>query len=393
MKKWISILLALLLLAVMAAGCSGKNQSSGVNSQPAPGSSGSSQSSQQPEGNNSSPASEEAGSSQEQAPSSDTELVLFTWESMFPQEVLDGFTEETGIEINYANFDYDETMLMKLQAAKAGDYDLVVADDYIIETVIAENLAQKLDKSKISNFENINPLYQGQFFDPADEYTVPYGSGVQTIVYDPQLTEKEITGYADLWDPSLESSVGVIANYRVINGMALKALGESYNTEDIPTIEKAGEKLLELAPNIRLIKDDNLQDDLISGEISAAVMYTSQVTMAKLANPDLEVVFPKEGIGFGIQGMFIPANAPHADAAYKFMDYILRPEISAKCYEFLGYYCTNKAADSLISEEYQDFLTLPEDFSQKDMEMIGNVSAEALEAHEKAWTEFRAKCE
>lgn len=393
MKKWISILLALLLLAVMAAGCSGKNQSSGVNSQPAPGSSGSSQSSQQPEGNNSSPASEEAGSSQDQAPSSDTELVLFTWESMFPQEVLDGFTEETGIEINYANFDYDETMLMKLQAAKAGDYDLVVADDYIIETVIAENLAQKLDKSKISNFENINPLYQGQFFDPADEYTVPYGSGVQTIVYDPELTEKEITGYADLWDPSLESSVGVIANYRVINGMALKALGESYNTEDIPTIEKAGEKLLELAPNIRLIKDDNLQDDLISGEISAAVMYTSQVTMAKLANPDLEVVFPKEGIGFGIQGMFIPANAPHADAAYKFMDYILRPEISAKCYEFLGYYCTNKAADSLISEEYQDFLTLPEDFSQKDMEMIGNVSAEALEAHEKAWTEFRAKCE
>lgn len=393
MKKWISILLALLLLAVMAAGCSGKNQSSGVNSQPAPGNSGSSQSSQQPEGNNSSPASEETGSSQEQAPSSDTELVLFTWESMFPQEVLDGFTEETGIEINYANFDYDETMLMKLQAAKAGDYDLVVADDYIIETVIAENLAQKLDKSKISNFGNINPLYQGQFFDPADEYTVPYGSGVQTIVYDPQLTEKEITGYADLWDPSLESSVGVIANYRVINGMALKALGESYNTEDIPTIEKAGEKLLELAPNIRLIKDDNLQDDLISGEISAAVMYTSQVTMAKLANPDLEVVFPKEGIGFGIQGMFIPANAPHADAAYKFMDYILRPEISAKCYEFLGYYCTNKAADSLISEEYQDFLTLPEDFSQKDMEMIGNVSAEALEAHEKAWTEFRAKCE
>lgn len=393
MKKWISILLALLLLAVMTAGCSGKNQSSGVNSQPAPGSSGSSQSSQQPEGNNSSPASEETGSSQEQAPSSDTELVLFTWESMFPQEVLDGFTEETGIEINYANFDYDETMLMKLQAAKAGDYDLVVADDYIIETVIAENLAQKLDKSKISNFGNINPLYQGQFFDPADEYTVPYGSGVQTIVYDPQLTEKEITGYADLWDPSLKSSVGVIANYRVINGMALKALGESYNTEDIPTIEKAGEKLLELAPNIRLIKDDNLQDDLISGEISAAVMYTSQVTMAKLANPDLEVVFPKEGIGFGIQGMFIPANAPHADAAYKFMDYILRPEISAKCYEFLGYYCTNKAADSLISEEYQDFLTLPEDFSQKDMEMIGNVSAEALEAHEKAWTEFRAKCE
>ncbi len=321
------------------------------------------------------------------------ELVLYTWEGMFPQEVLDGFTEETGIAVNYANFDYDETMLTKLEAAKGGDYDVIIADDYIIETVIQENLAQKLDTSKISNYGSINPIYQGQFFDPADEYTVPYGSGVQTIVYDPQLTGREITGYADLWDPSLEGSVGVIANYRVINGMALKVLGESYNTEDIPTIEKAGEKLLELAPNIRLIKDDNLQDDLISGEIAAAVMYTSQVTMAKMADPELQVVFPKEGIGFGIQGMFIPSNAPHADAAYQFMDYILRPEISAKCYEFLGYYCTNKAADSLISEEYRSFLTLPENFSQQDMEMIGNISPEAMEAHEKVWTQFKAACE
>lgn len=352
MKKTISLLLALLLLISALAGC---GQSAGK---------------------------EKAG-----------ELVLYTWEGMFPQDVLDGFTEETGIQINYANFDFDETMLTKLEAAKGGDYDVVIADDYIIETVIQEGLAQKLDVSKISNHGSINPIYQGQFFDPTDEYTVPYGAGVQTIVYNPSLVEKEITGYADLWDPSLKDSLGVIANYRVINGMALKVLGESYNTEDVPTIEKAGEKLLELAPNIRLIKDDNTQDDLISGEISAAVMYTSQVTMAKMADPELKVVFPKEGIGFGIQGMFIPSDAPNAEAAYQFIDYILRPEVSAKCYEFLGYYCTNKDADDLISEEYREFLTLPEDFSQDDMEMIGNISAEALEAHDKAWTEFKSACE
>lgn len=81
-------------------------------------------------------------------------------------------------------------------------------------------------------------------------------------------------------------------------------------------------KLLELAPNIRLIKDDNLQDDLISGEISAGVMYTSQVTMACLANPDLKVVYPSEGIGFGIMAQFVPVNAPNPDAAHAFIDYI-----------------------------------------------------------------------
>ncbi len=333
-----------------------------------------------------------SGSSQKDS-SGDKSLVLFTWEGMFPQEVLDGFTEETGISVTYANFDFDETMLTKLQAAKGGDYDVVLADDYIIETVIQEGLAQKLDTAKIENYKSINPIYQGQFFDPTDEYTVPYGAGVQTIVYNPALIEKEITSYSDLWSDSLKDSVGIIANYRVIDGMALKTMGVSYNTEDVADIEAAGEKLLDLAPNIRLIKDDRLEDDLISGEISAAVMYTNQVTAAKMADPSLEVVFPQEGIGFGIQGMFIPSAAPHADEAYQFIDYILRPEVSAQCFEYLGYYCTNKDADGLISEEYRDFLTLPEDFDQDSMEMIGNISAEALEAHEKVWTSFKAACE
>ena len=334
-----------------------------------------------------------SGSSSEAAPQIDNQtLNLFTWDGMFPEEVLKDFTEETGIVINYVNFDYDETMLAKLQTAKGGDYDLVIADDYIIELAISEGLVKQLDKEKISNFENINPIYQGQFYDPNDEYTVPYGAGVQTIVYNPDMVDVVIDGYEDLWDKSLSDSVGIIASSRVIDGMALKVLGESYNVEDVGTIEKAGEKLLELAPNIRLIKDDNIQDDLLSGEINAAVMYTSQVTMSKLANPDLEIVYPKEGIGFGIMPQFIPVNAPNPDAAYQFIDYILRPVVSAACFEFFGYYCTNLAAEEHISDEMKGFLTLPEEFKQDNMEMIENISAEAQEAHEKIWTAFKSAC-
>ena len=319
------------------------------------------------------------------------EVNLYTWEGMFPQEVLDAFTEETGYKVNYSSFDTDETMLAKLEAAEGGDYDVVIADDYIVEVAIAEGLVTELDKTKLANIGNVNPIYQGQFFDPEDAYTVPYGAGVQTIVYDPSTVELDIQGYADLWDASLADSLAIIGNYRVINGMALKVLGESYNTEDVAVIEQAGEKLLELAPNIRLIKDDNVQDDLISGEVSAAVMYTSQVTMACMANPELKVVYPSEGVGFGIMAQFIPSNAPNKEAAYAFLDYILRPEVSKQCYEYIGYYCTNQAADELIEEEYKPFLTLPEDFSGQT-EMIQNVSAEAEEAHVQVWTEFKAAC-
>ena len=350
MKKFLSAALAALLLVGALAGCSGS--SAGENG----------------------------------------ELVLYTWENMFPQEVLDGFTEETGIQVTYSNFDTDETMLARLETAKGGDYDLVIADDYIIETAIQQGLVQELDTSKLENYGSINPVYQGQFFDPEDKYTVPYGAGVQTIVYDPSVVDVDIQGYADLWDASLEDNVGIIGSFRVINGMALKVLGESYNTEDLAAIDAAGEKLLELAPNIRLIKDDNTQDDLLSGEVGAAVLYTSQVTLSKMANPDLEVVFPQEGIGFGIMAQFIPVNAPHAENAYKFIDYILQPEVAAQCFEYIGYYCTNLDAEQYISEEYRDFLTLPEDIGSGSMEMIGNVSAEALEEHQKVWTEFKAAC-
>ena len=317
----------------------------------------------------------------------DSELVLYTWQGMFPQEVLDDFESETGIKITYSNFDTDETMLEKVSMAKGGDYDVVIADDYILEKVIQEGLAEKLDKDKLSNFENINSLYQGQFYDPTDEYTVPYGAGIPLIVYDPDEVDIDIEGYNDLWDPSLEDSIALTANYRVIIGITNLELGKSMNEEDVDSIKETGKKLLELAPNVRMIQDDNTQDALLNGEASVAFLYTSQVTSVLAENPDLKVVYPKEGLGFGIMGMFIPSDAPDKDAAYQFVNYILQPEVSAKCFDYIGYYCTNKAADELVDPN----LVVPEDVTKG--EIIQNVSAEADEQYNKNWTEFKAACD
>lgn len=317
----------------------------------------------------------------------DSELVLYTWQGMFPQEVLDDFESETGIKVTYSNFDTDETMLEKVSMAKGGDYDVVIADDYILEKVVQEGLAEKLDKDKLSNFENINSLYQGQFYDPTDEYTVPYGAGIPLIVYDPDEVDIDIEGYNDLWDPSLEDSIALTANYRVINGITNLALGKSMNEEDVDSIKETGKKLLELAPNVRMIQDDNTQDALLNGEASVAFLYTSQVTSVLAENPDLKVVYPKEGLGFGIMGMFIPSEAPDKDAAYQFVNYILQPEVSAKCFDYIGYYCTNKAADEFVDPN----LVVPEDVTKG--EIIQNVSAEADEQYNKNWTEFKAACD
>ena len=315
------------------------------------------------------------------------ELVLFTWEGMFPQEILDGFEKETGIKVVYSNFDTDETMLEKLSQAKGGDYDVVIADDYIIEKAVEQELVKTLDKEKIKNFDNINPLFQGQFYDENNEYTVPYGSGIPLIVYDPSQVDIEIKGYSDLWDPSLEDSIALVANYRVICGITQMSMGESMNEEDPEVIAKTGERLKELAPNVRMIQDDNTQNALLNGEASVGFLYTSQVTAALAENPDLKVVYPEEGLGFGIMNMFIPSNAPSEDAAYKFIDYILEPENAAECFNYIGYYSTNKAADEMVNPN----LVVPEDVTKG--EIVQNVSQEAEEAYSKAWTEFKAACD
>lgn len=319
------------------------------------------------------------------------ELNLYTWDGMFPQEVLDGFEAETGYTINFSHFDYDEDMLAKLEETKGGDYDLVIADDYIIEVVIAEGLSQKLDISKLKNYENLNPVFMSQFYDPTNEYTVPYGAGIPLIVYDPALTDVEIEGYSDLWNPALEDNIALTANYRVINGITLKTMGESFNTNDLKVIEAAGKKLIELAPNVRVINDNNTQDFILSGEVAAGFLYSSQVVAAVMANPELEMVYPKEGLGFGIMAAFIPSQAPNADAAYAFLDYINEPENAAKCFEYIGYYCTNKAADALISEEMKRFVVLPEGAAEG--EIIQNVSQEAEDLHAEIWNQFKSACD
>ncbi len=319
------------------------------------------------------------------------ELNLFTWDGMFPQEILDGFEAETGVRIRYSNFDYDEDMLAKLEEAEGGDYDLIIADDYIIEVAIQEGLVQKLDTSKLTNYGNLNPVFMSQFYDPNNEYTVPYGAGIPLLLYDPTLTDVEIKSYTDLWNPALEDNIALTANYRVINGIALKVMGESYNTQNLDTIRKAGEKMIQLAPNVRVINDSNTQDLLISGEVAAAFLYTSQVSAALNARPDLKVVYPTEGLGFGVMAAFIPSKAPNAEAAYAFLDYINQPEHAATCFEYLGYYCTNKAAEELISEEMQPLVVLPEEVTEG--ECIQNISQEAEDLHAKIWNQFKDACD
>ena len=331
-----------------------------------------------------------AGCSGTQNGSADDEktLNLFTYDGYVPQDVLDGYTEQTGVHVNYTNFESNEEMLAKLQAADGGDYDIIICSDYMIDLMRQEGgLIRELDTSKLSNYGNIDPAYQSQFYDPDNQYTIPYAPGVPLIVYNPETCPVEIEGYADLWNPELADSLVVMDSSRIMVGITLKTMGKSMNETDPEVLGEAEENLLELKPNVRTMAVNDLDTVLTSGEASVGFMYTSQVAKALEANPDLKVVYPKEGLGFGIDCIVVPENAPHADNAYSFIDYCLDPEIGAKISSEILYLCPNQASVEYLPADFRETLSLPEEKLQ-NVEFIKDVGDVANE-YERIWTAFK----
>jgi len=317
-------------------------------------------------------------------------LNIFTWDTYVPQNIIDEF-EKTGVKVNYSNFDSNESMLAKLEANNASDYDIVIASDYIIDIARKKgNILCELDKSKIPNYKNIDSNFQSQYYDPENKYTIPWSAGTPLIVYDPAAVKVDIKSYSDLWNPQLKDSIVMMDDGRNIIGITLKTMGKSFNETDAEILEQARQKLMELKPNIRALNYDNPQSLLISKEASVGYIFTSQVLEATQARSDLKVVYPSEGMGFGIDSIFVPLNAPNKDNAYAFIDYILDGEVSAKIFPQINYICTNKAAYDFLPEDYKNnqCLYIPSEILG-NTEFIQDVGTDATEIYDKIWTEFK----
>ena len=318
-------------------------------------------------------------------------LNIFTWEGYIDYStVIKPFEDETGIKVNYATFSSNEEMYEKLSAVNGGDYDVVLASDYMLNTTREAGLMQPFDPAIVDNYSNLNEGFTHQFFDPDNQYVVPYVSGIPLIVYDPSAVEIDIKGFNDLWDPSLEDSLGLIDDARVTIGMVLLSMHQSMNTTDDAVLAEAAEKLDALRGNIHVLEYENLHNYLVSGDISVAYTFTPFVALALEANPDLKVVWPEEGLGFGIDGCFIPVNAPLAKNANLFLQYLLRPEVAAVCAEW-QYYCSpNEAAKACLSESYLNNPVFNGIYDRiDDAEYVRNLSSEDEQKYQDIWTTFK----
>ena len=289
-------------------------------------------------------------------------LNVFTWATYIDDDTVAKFTEQTGIKVNYSTFLTNEEMIIKMQTAGNG-FDVILASDYALNMLRKEGKLLKLDKEQLPNYKNLDPAFLSKYYDENNEYTVPYTSGTPLIVYNPDLVDVEITGYDSLWDPALKDSLVVIDDARNIIGITLKTLGYSFNTTDDQQLEEAKEKLFKLRPNIRAFNYDTPHNDLISGDVSVGYMFTPFVLLAMDANPNLKVVYPKEGMGFGIDSLVISADAPHPANAHKLLNFLLDAQVAgntaamqyylspvAAAYEFIPEYLRNNPAINIPKE-------------------------------------------
>lgn len=279
-------------------------------------------------------------------------LHLFTWETYIDDDTIAAFEAETGIDVIYSPMESNDDMLLKISESGGTGYDLVLASDYALNILRKEGLIQPLQKDLLLNYSNLDAPFLNHYFDPDNDYVIPYTAGTPLIIYDPAQVSIEISGYEDLWNEALKDNVIMIDDARNVVGITLKTMGKSFNETDPAVLEEAKAKLMMLRPNIRAFDYNAPYTALINGEASVGYMFTSQLYFALMGNPDLKVVYPKEGLGFGIDGLVLSSQAKHVNNAHKFLDYLMRPEVAAHNAMWQGYLCVNKASLEFLSEEY-----------------------------------------
>lgn len=289
------------------------------------------------------------GCSQKEAKS---QLVVANWGEYIDPEILTDFEKETGIEIVYEEFETNEAIYPKLELSTA-NYDLVCPSDYMIQKMLDNDLLQKINFNNIPNYKNIDERYieKSKAFDPGNEYSIPYCWGTVGILYNKEMVSDPVDSWDILWNEAYKDSILMQSSVRDAFMVALARNGASINSTNEAELIAARDELIKQKPLVHAYVIDQVRDKMIAEEAALGVIYSGEAITTKKANDKLEYVIPKEGSNVWIDSWVIPKTAKNIEAAEKFLDYLCKPEIALKNYEYITYSTPNKAALELVEDE------------------------------------------
>ncbi len=323
------------------------------------------------------------------AADSDITLNLYNWSEYMPQEILDGFEDETGISVNYTTFDSNEAMYAKLKLLDdSSQYDLAIPSTYYVEKMAKEDLLQELDKSKLSNFKNLDTSFTNTKVDPDNKYSIPYMWGSTGLAINgDEIDPATVNSWNDLWRPEYKNQVMLMNDMREVFGMALLTLGYSGNSTNPNEIKAAYDKLTTLMPNVKTFNSDATRIPYIEGETNIGMTWNGEAVMANDEGlTSLVYKYPSEGAILWMDNFVIPKNAKNVDAAHQFIDYLLQPENAKIVSEEIGYASPNISARELMEDSVRNNKTIyPSKETLAKAEFQEDVGDAALQVYQQYW--------
>lgn len=303
--------------------------------------------------------------------------------------VIAEFEKQTGISVHYTNFANNEEMYTKI--ANGGvQYDIIIPSDYMVARMIEEDMLEKLDFNNIPNANGVGDNFKNLEYDPKNEYSVPYMSGVVGIIYNKAMVSGKIDSWNALWDEQYKGQILMFDNPRDAFGISLLRLGYSINTTNANEIAEAAEALKLQKPLVQAYVMDQIFNKMGSGEAALAPYYAGDAITMMAENSDLAFVIPKEGTNFFVDAMVIPTGCKNKQAAEMFINFMCKPEISAANAEYIGYSTPVPDAIGLLDLDPDEMaIAYPDDEVLANTEVFRHLPKDTNELINQYWIEIK----
>jgi len=321
----------------------------------------------------------------------DGKLYVYTWANYTDQALMDQFTEATGIEVVVDTYDSNEAMLAKLQAGGGSNYSVIYPSDYMVIEMRDLGLLTPLDSGRLKGTEALLAKWQDPVYDPGNRYSVPFCWGTTGLLFNREALPEVPADWEYLWQYQdvLSRRITLLEDVRETLGAVLKSLGYSYNSTDPAELEAAFNRLMELKPHIAAFKTSGYETELLGGDLLMVMSYSSDAIAATLEDERFEYTVPASGSSVWTDTMAIPTTAPNVDAAYAWINFILRPQVCKDAVERLFFATANQTAYDQLSPELknnQDLFPAAEVVDK--CEGIAPLPDDVLETYDRYWTEI-----
>lgn len=292
------------------------------------------------------------------------------------------------IDVVYTTFDTNESMYAKIASGSAS-YDVIIPSDYMIGRMIEEDMLAKLNFDNIPNYRYIDETFKNLEYDPNNEYSAPYTWGTVGIIYNTTMVDKPVDSWDILWDPDYAGQILMFDNPRDAFGIALKKLGYSQNTTDPAQLDEATELLKAQRPVVQAYVMDQIFAKMSSGEAAIAPYYAGDFFTMHADNPDLAFCTPKEGTNLFFDAMVVPKTSQNQEAAERFINFMLEPDIALANIEFIGYSTPMTVVREMLDEEVRESpISYPSEELLSRCDVFTNLDAATNESLQERWTDI-----